>query len=272
MVKHKHTNYINTLIKILLVIAISIFAIGLLYVAGTIIYNDPQTPHAPGDLFTSSLVIILITLPLFVIRYSLKKLDFHGISFNTSHILIISILMIIIASIGEFGRTYNYFVRQNEIIEKSYSDIDIHYQKRFNLIPNLAKTAKAFSDFEQDIIVQITNARRVYSEGKTVDEKVRAANSFDSYLRNFLLYVENYPNLKSDALYLQLIQSLIQNEDEIATVKKEYNNEVKIYNQYANSFPYVLITGIIGVREKEYLKSELGKEIYNTKSLLESLK
>ncbi|MBI2612101.1 LemA family protein [Candidatus Gottesmanbacteria bacterium] len=263
----------HTIEKVLLIIGSTTLVIGLLYVAGTNIYNDPANYDVADSPFDGFLLVpILITLPLFLIKYALDRMHWMSLRLKASWIWIATLLFIGISTFGLFNNSYNYFVRSNETIEKQYAAIDIVYQKRFNLIPNVAKTAKAYGELEQSIVNDITEARKAYLGAKNTDEKVTAANLFDTALRGFVVYGENYPNLKSDALYNQIIQQLIQSEQEIADAKKTYNEEVAKFNKYAKTFPTVLVARVTGFNEKEYLRADLEKEIYDTKPLLDSLK
>lgn len=258
--------------KTLLLCASGVLIIGFLYVAGSMIFNDTEAANIPGDLFAPLfLVPLLITIPLFLIRYCLFQVDKTDHGLKTTPVLLLSVFLILTTTYGQYLTTYNYFIRANESIEKQYSVIDVAYQKRFNLIPNIVRLVRAYSDFEQGVVGQITDARRAYTDADTIDQKVSSANQFDATLHNFVLTVENYPNLKSDTLYLQLLQSLIQSEEEIVAAKKTYNNEVGLFNQNYKIFPNILVGRLTGYKEKVYLRSEFRKEVYDSKGLLEGL-
>ncbi len=259
--------------KILLGIGGFVLALGLLSIAGSSMIQSPNVYETPKNIFDGFfLVPFLITLPLFLIKYSTDRLRTLNIHIKSSWIFIFSCICLVVVLFSAFYTTYNYFVTTNETIEKEYASIDIAYQKRFNLIPNIAKTAKAYGDLELSVVQEISDARKAYNGAATVDEKVRAANQFDSSMRGFILNVENYPTLKSDALYNQIIETLTRSEEEIAEAKKFYNNDVSLFNQSAKVFPTVIIARMAGYNEKEYLKADLGKEIYDSKTLLDSLK
>lgn len=257
--------------KTILIIAVLWLLFGLLYVTGTTIFNA-SLDNVPGDLFAGlTTVPILITIPLFLLRILLDRTETFKSHLKTWHIIVITIVLGIVVTLAQYGQTYNYFTRANEALDKQYATIDIAYQKRFNIIPNVAKVARSFSEFEQSVVGQITDARKSYVQANSVNDKVKAANQFDGYLTSFVLSVENYPNLKSDALYQNVVKSIVQSEQEIATAKNNYNDQAATFNQNYKTFPYVLVVGFTGYKEREYLKADLGKEIYNTKSLLDNL-
>src|SRR5438067_1322661 len=127
--------------KILLFVGSATFLFGLLYVAGSTILNDPSTQTNTGDIFNGIfLVPLFVTIPLFLIKYGIDKSHLIELKIRLSWIAIITTLGILIVSGGAFFQAYNYLVRTNETIKKQYASFDIIYQKRFDLIPNIAKT------------------------------------------------------------------------------------------------------------------------------------
>lgn len=244
---------------------------GLLYVAGSMVFSIGQ--DTPGDFLSAfGYVLFFLTVPLVILEIlSNRHPQFKNI-LKPWHIVLVTIISIVIVTFGQFGQTYNYFTRANEALDKQYAAVDIIYQKRFDVIPNVAKVAKTFSDFEQGVVGQIADARKTYIQANSTNEKVQAANHFDSYIVGFVRNVENYPNLKSDALYLQVIHSINQNENDIVAAKNKYNDLAEAFNKDYKTFPYFLVVGFTSYKERTYLKADLGKEIYNSKTLLDNLK
>lgn len=260
------------LYNLLLGLSICGFIFGLLYVSGTVLFNDPTSYENPGNIFAGfTIVPIFVLIPFFFIKVFFEKTQSKTFPLKYFHIVLITLILACITTLGEFATTYNYFVRSSETIDKQYSIIDITYQKRFDLIPNIARTVKAYSQLEQNIISQITDARQSYIGALTADQKVRSVNQLDSYIRSFIVTVENYPNIKSDQLYIQLIEYLAQSEEDIISAKKTYNEEVAAFNKNYKMFPYIVIARYAGFSEKEYLKSDLGTVLYNSKNLLNEI-
>lgn len=259
--------------KLILLVSIPVLIFGLMFVAGSFIFNDPESVNRTGDLLLGFVEIpLIVTLPLFLIKFAIDRIHWVKVSIKNSWIIFISIIFIILITISNFISGYNYLVRIDQKIKNQYASVDIAYQKRFDLIPNIAKAAKTYSEFEQGVVKDIADARKSYAGAKTTDDKVHAANQFDRGVISFIVFSENYPNLKSDKLFNEIVVSLNQNENNIAEAKKTYNDKVSSFNEYIVTFPNVIVARLGNFQEKEYVKADLGKEIYNSKTLLDNLK
>jgi LemA protein len=71
-----------------------------------------------------------------------------------------------------------------------------------------------------------------------------------------LVVVENYPDLKANQQFTQLMDELAGTENRISVARKDYNDQVAVYNKKIKSFPGALIAGITGFDEKEYFKAD----------------
>src|SRR3989338_10456900 len=94
---------------------------------------------------------------------------------------------------------YNSFVTQSNAIEGQWNQVEVQYQRRFDLIPNLVESVKGLQKQEQKVFGDIAEARTRYSGAVSVDQKAAAASQMESALGRLLVIMENYPELKSDA-------------------------------------------------------------------------
>jgi LemA protein len=60
-----------------------------------------------------------------------------------------SILLIMLVLAFWLTGTYNHLVQLNENVNESWSQVDNQYQRRYELIPNLVNTVRAYADFER---------------------------------------------------------------------------------------------------------------------------
>lgn len=254
--------------KITLAICYLVLTIGVLYVSGTAI-ADSGTPSAPASLL-SFLVLptILVLIPLSLIRSINKSKGFPEVW----HIVIFFTISILLGLYGNILTTYNYFVSESEEVTNAYQNINVAYEQRFNLVPNVASSTQSLTEFELEVIREITEARTNYLNASTVDQRVSAVNDFERSISNFVVQVENYPNLKSDSAFLRLIDTLESTEAELTTQKLSYNEAAAEYNKQAKAFPYNFQLNLMGLdSEKEYLYTELSDDIKNSENLLDNL-
>lgn len=148
--------------------------------------------------------------------------------------------------------SYNKFTTQEEAIKAQFSQVENQLQRRNDLIPNLVESVKGFAAQERDVIQSITDARAQMAGAGTPTEKIAAANETSSALARLLVVVENYPLLKSDARFAQLMDQLEGTENRIAVERQRYNERVQEYNTARKRFPGNMTAKIFGFGEYPY--------------------
>jgi LemA protein len=167
---------------------------------------------------------------------------------------------IVVGIIVVFGlmliSSYNSFVNLEENVDQSYAQIENQLQRRLDLIPNLVSTVKGYASHEEEVIASISDARARLAGANTPEEEATANAELSSALSRLLVVVENYPNLKADSQFTQLMDELAGTENRISVARNDYNDQVAIYNKKVKSFPGVIIAGITGFEEKEYFEAD----------------
>jgi LemA protein len=146
------------------------------------------------------------------------------------------------------GGSYNGLVQTNEEVKAQWSQVEVSYQRRFDLIPNLVSTTKGFAKQEKEVIGEIAQARTHYSGATTINDKVQAANQVESALGRLLVITENYPTLTSSELFKSLMVELEGSENRISVERRRYNDIAKDFNIKVRSFPTSLIAGFLGFK------------------------
>lgn len=155
---------------------------------------------------------------------------------------------------------YNSFVTQNNAIDGQWKQVEVQYQRRVDLIPNLVESAKGLQQQEQKVFGDLAAARANYAGAQTTDQRVQAANQVESSLGRLLAIVENYPQLKSDQAILRLMDELAGTENRVAVERRRYNEAVQAYNTSINVLPGKLFAGVFGFSPRTYFQSTPGSE------------
>lgn len=165
-------------------------------------------------------------------------------------VAIIIILVVMIMS------SYNGFVNAEENVDQSYAQIETQLQRRLDLIPNLVNTVEGYASHEKEVLTEISDARSRLAGANTPEETATADAELSSALSRLLVVVENYPTLKADQQFTQLMDELSGTENRIAVARKDYNDQVATFNRKAKSFPGVIVANLTGFDEKEYYKAD----------------
>lgn len=153
-----------------------------------------------------------------------------------------------------YTATYNDFVSTDQNVKNQWAQVEVQYQRRYDLIPNLVSSVQAFAKQEQKVYSDIANARSKYAGAQTVDQKAAAASELEGSLARLLVIVENYPQLKSDQTFLALMDELSGTENRISVERKRYNDQVSIWNTKVKTIPSSFVANMNGFKEKQFFQ------------------
>ncbi len=173
-------------------------------------------------------------------------------------IIIILVIVVILALIGMSA--YNGFVKSRNVIQESWRQVDVELNRRYELIPNLVETVRAYAAHERNTLEDITRLRSQaqqlsQSEGALPSQqRAEVEEQLSGAVRNLIVSVEAYPDLKSNTNFLELQRQLAETEDRIANGRRYYNANVRVYNTKVESVPTNLIANIFKFEKATYFE------------------
>ena len=135
---------------------------------------------------------------------------------------------------------YNLLIRLKINVQRSKSVIDVYLKQRFDLIPNLIKIVKEYTDHEQVVLEKIIKLRNKYNK----NEDFNISQQLNEQIDKVFILAEKYPNLKADTQFLNLQKNLIKIESQLQAARRLYNNDVTKYNTAISIFPLNIIAKI----------------------------
>jgi len=145
------------------------------------------------------------------------------------------------------GCGYNDIQRADEQVKSAWSEVLNQYQRRADLIPNLVNTVKGFAAQEQQVLIQVTEARARVGSIQATPELLNDEAAFRRFqqaqaglsgaLSRLLLVTENYPQLKSDRNFLELQAEIAGTENRVVVARNRFVKAVQEYNTIIRTFP-----------------------------------
>jgi len=166
------------------------------------------------------------------------------------------ILGIIIVIILWLIAIYNGLIKSKNRTEEAWSDIDVQLKRRYDLIPNLIETVKAYAKHEREIFEKIAEARARAMGAEGAAAKAQAENALSQTLKSLFAIAENYPDLKATQNFLQLQDELSDTENKIQAARRFYNANVRDFNIRLQIFPNNLVASFLGFKPKEFFGIE----------------
>ena len=149
---------------------------------------------------------------------------------------------------------YNGLVTSRNGWKNAFAQIDVQLQRRFDLIPNLVETAKAYMGHERETLEAVIAARSAAQSGLAAakahpgdaDAMAQLAASqgqLNGVLGRLLAVAEAYPDLKANQNMMQLSEELSSTENRVAFARQAYNDAVMAYNNKREVFPSSVVAG-----------------------------
>lgn len=167
------------------------------------------------------------------------------------------------------GGSYNGLVVSREKVTAAASDLKSQYQRRADLVQQAIGVVKGSSNFEQDTLTKVVEARAKATStnidiSKATPEQIQqyqaAQTDMSGAFSRLLVTVEQYPDIKSTQAYQDMLTQVEGTENRVAVARKDYNDVAKTYNTSIQTFPTNVIAGMFGFTKSEYFQSEAGVE------------
>ncbi|MDH3705862.1 MAG: LemA family protein [Acidimicrobiia bacterium] len=153
--------------------------------------------------------------------------------------------------------SYNRFVRQDHYIDNSWSNVETELQRRYELIPNLVATVRAYADHEQETLTNVIEAR-AGAAAVAQEHDPATQEPFEQQLvrgvRQLMAVSERYPELRADERFLDLQRQLVVTEDRIQAARRLFNGNVRDYNSRVESVPSAIVARATGYGRRDYFE------------------
>ena len=176
--------------------------------------------------------------------------------------IVLAVIFIPILFLGVWVMgSYNSLVTQDQLVETAWSQVEMQYQRRFDLVPNLVSATKGVLKQEQEVFGAIAEARTRYAGAPAgSNERVQATGQYESALARLLVVMENYPVLRSIESVRALTDELSGTENRVLVARDRYNEQVRVWNTMIVRFPRNLIAGMFGFEARDFFSSDEGAE------------
>lgn len=181
-----------------------------------------------------------------------------------------SIAVLLLAAMFVIG-LYNKLVALRNRFKNAYAQIDVQLKRRYDLIPNLVETAKAYLQHERGTLEAVIAARNAAASAN-VDAAAKpgdpaamkklagAEGLLGGALGRLFALSEAYPDLKANTTMLGLMEELTSTENKVAFARQSYNDAVMVYNTQREVFPSSLISSTFNFSAAELFVVEKAEQ------------
>ena len=152
---------------------------------------------------------------------------------------------------------YNQLVSLKNRYQNAFAQIEVQLKRRYDLIPNLVETAKAYMEHERGTLEAVVAARNLAANGlaaaaadpgnaAAMQDLMGRESALAGAMTKFNVVMEAYPDLKANQNMMQLSEELTTTENKVAFSRQAFNDQVMAFNTYRQSFPPVAVAGFFG--------------------------
>jgi LemA protein len=180
-------------------------------------------------------------------------------------VVLVVIAVVVFWTVG----AYNRLVSLRNKFRNAFAQIDVQLKRRYDLIPNLVETAKAYMKHERETLENVIRARNTAvtanaaasadpGSAAAIQGLVAAEGALSGALSRLFALAEAYPDLKANQNMMQLTEELTGTENKIAFARQAFNDAVMSYNTASQQFPTNVIAGAFSFAPAELLQSTEG--------------
>jgi len=179
-------------------------------------------------------------------------------------VALIIILVLVVLLVGFVVVGFNKLRKSDIGAQEALGGIDVQLTRRADLIPNLVETVKGYAAHEKGVFEQVTAARagvQAAAKGDDVPAKAAADAALQQALVRVNAVAENYPDLKANTNFLDLQKQLAETENQISFARQYYNDAVATLNKLVATIPWMLFSGMAGVKAREFYEAPGGSDV-----------
>ena len=164
---------------------------------------------------------------------------------------------------------YNGMVGEQEKATTELSNMQAQYQRRADMMPQLAKIVKAYAKHEKETFEEVTKARASVGQVKldvnnlteaSMKQYAAAQGELANAFSKLMLVAERYPELKASENFKALQVQEEGTENRISEARRKYNEAVQSYNQTVRKMPNAIIAGIFNFNVMPKFEAAAGAE------------
>ena len=182
----------------------------------------------------------------------------------------VGVIVVVVLLIGGWLISgYNSMVAHQEEVTTAWSNVEAAYQRRADMMPQLAKVVKSYAKHERETFEQVTKARNAATQihldaSDLTPEKMKAyeqaQNQIAQAFSRLIAVSENYPELKASENYKSLMIQEEGTENRINEARRKYNETAQGYNLAIRRFPNNLLAGLYGFERVTKFEAAQGAE------------
>lgn len=151
---------------------------------------------------------------------------------------------------------FNRLIRLRNQVRNGWSDVDVQLQRRHDLVPMLVETVQGYASHERQLLESIARERSAAMNANSPAQRIAPELALGQHLGRLVALGEAWPELKASGNFSQLATRLVEIEDTLQHARRFYNGSVREYNTALETFPTLLIAGVLAFKPAEFFAAD----------------
>lgn len=164
------------------------------------------------------------------------------------------LVLVVVVAIVWLVFSYNRLVKNRNQMREGWSGIEVQLKRRHDLVPALVQCVKGYQSHERELLEAVTRERSAAQAAHGPAQALGAEKALAHDLGRLIALAENYPDLKADQSFRDLMGQLVEIEDQIQYARRYYNGSVRDLNNAIESFPTNLIAQAFSFRTADFFE------------------
>tara|TARA_B100000287_G_scaffold290297_1_gene273638 strand:+ start:1355 stop:1921 length:567 start_codon:yes stop_codon:yes gene_type:complete len=168
--------------------------------------------------------------------------------------LMIAGIVLLVLILLWYVMTYNRLIKMRVEVDRSWSNIDVLLQQRYEMIPNLVEMVKGYAAHEKDLFMEFAKARQA-AAGALAQGDVKGIGAAEGTLAGLMprlnFVAEQYPELKADSSFNNLQKELVSIENQVSDRREFYNSTVGNWNASIHMIPTNIVASTMNAKDRD---------------------
>lgn len=162
---------------------------------------------------------------------------------------------------------YNSIISTFNTVKRSWADVNTYERQKVNILDSLEPLVSQYASHESSTLQDITALRQniidLNKKDLDTDALSKVQQGTDQLIKGLSVTVENYPDLKANTIYLDLMSQIKSQNENVGAAISIFNRNVEIFNSKIESIPSNMVNALLTkkTRVQEFKDSTAEKNI-----------
>lgn len=155
------------------------------------------------------------------------------------------ILAIIVALVLFVIFSYNGTVKHYNAVRRAWANVNNYERQKVKILESLEPQIAQYSDYEKGLQTRITELRSSIDALDSADPQATNLQQVEAQTREVMqglsVTMENYPDLKANTVFLNLMEEITSQNENVGAAISIFNRDVEQFNARIKMFPHNLV-------------------------------